>query len=404
MSQITAIKHKLKGDRMIWIILVVLSLASLLAVYSASGSLAYSTGGASTEFYLLKQLAVICLGFGLAYAVQHIEYVWFARLAPIMLVMAIILMVVTWAWGVDINDARRWVRIPLVGLTFQSSDFAKLALIIYVARSIADRQDQTSNINEMFKFVLLPIIVICGLIMPADFSTAGMLFITCMSIMVIGRVNWKLLTLIVFLGLIGFGILMVAGTYISEIRSQTWITRVSDYFSSSADDYQIQQAKIAIAEGGIFGNGPGSSVQRNFLPSPYSDFIYAIICEEYGLLGGFSILAIYLYFLSRCVRIVTRTKKIFAALLTIGLSLNILIQAMLNIAVSVDLVPVTGLTLPMVSWGGTSTLFTCFSFGIILSVSHYTEEQRRLEKEGEGEEETSDLKPDETAWSNAGDY
>lgn len=404
MTQLLAIKSRLKGDRMIWIILAMLSLASLLAVYSASGSMAYAAGGASTEFYLIKQFAVICLGFGVAFAVQNIEYVWFARLAPLLLIIATVLMVVTWAWGVDINDARRWVRIPLVGLTFQSSDFAKLALIIYVARAISDRQDSTSDITEMFKYVLLPVIIICGLIMPADFSTAGMLFVTCLSLMFIGRVNWRLLTLIIVSGLILLGIMMVAGTYISEIRSQTWITRISEYFSASAEDYQIQQAKIAIAEGGIFGEGPGNSVQRNFLPSPYSDFIYAIICEEYGLIGGFTILGIYLYFLSRCVRIVTRTKKVFAALLTIGLSLNILIQAMLNMAVSVDLVPVTGLTLPMVSWGGTSTLFTCFSFGIILSVSHFTEQQRKRELEEEKEGEEKDLKPDETAWKDAGNY
>ena len=376
--------YNLKGDKGIWLIVTLLSLFSLLIVYSTSGSMAYKLSGASTEYYLVKQLAFIGAGFFLMYTTYKLHYLIYAKLAPILMVLSVPLLLYTALFGVEINDAARWIKIPLLDISFQTSDFAKLALILYVARSLATRQDFIKDFRGAFVPVIAPVILICALIAPADLSTAALLFLTSFLMMFIGRISLKYVFLLVLMGVLMFGVIVVVGKYFPEhVRVETWASRVNEILYSDGQ-YQVQQSKIAIAEGGFFGLGPGNSIQRNILPYAYADFIFAIICEEYGLFGGAAILGLYLWLLLRCVSIVTRSPKTFGAMLAIGLGLNIVIQAFANIAVSVQLVPATGLTLPLISMGGTSFLFTCIAFGIILSVSRFVdqayEEKKKLEQ------------------------
>lgn len=366
--------NKLKGDKIIWLIVTMLSIFSVLAVYSAVGSMAYKVRGGNTEFYLIQQIIFIALGMGVMYVSYSLHYMQYSRLAPILLIITIPLLVYTLGFGVEVNQARRWISIPWIDKTIQTSDFAKLALIIFMARSISKKQEIIKDLKSAFVPLIIPVMIVCGLIMPADFSTAGLLFITSLLMMVIGRVQMKYIFLLIFIGLVVFSIVVLIGSFFPDfVRIETWISRFQEFFYNSDGGYQVQQSKIAIAEGGWFGVGPGNSIQRNYLPYPYADFIYAIICEEYGLIGGLVILVLYLVLLVRCTKIVTQSPKTFGAILAMGLCLNLVIQAFANIAVSVNLVPVTGLTLPLVSMGGTSLLFTCVSLGIILSVSRYVE-------------------------------
>ncbi len=299
-------------------------------------------------------------------------------LAPFLWAIAFILLAYTLMFGVEINHARRWIQIPFINLTFQTSDFAKMALILLVAREITRHKDYIKDFNKAFVPIILPILVICGLIAPADLSTSLILFSTCLMMMFIGRVDVKYMMLLLLLWVVVFaGLIVIAQMYPESdiIRLETWTSRISDFMTGSVDgSFQNQQAKIAIANGEIFGNGPGNSIQRNYLPTPYADFIYAIICEEYGLIGAFLILALYVLLFFRTTRLVTISEKSFGAMVAVGLSLNIVIQALANMAIATNLTPVSGLTLPMVSWGGTSVLFTCIFFGIILSVSSHIEQ------------------------------
>lgn len=369
------LKENLKGDRTIWMIFGILSVISLFAVYSSSGTLAYMDKNGNTLYYLMKQVVHIGIGFSFAFLLHKIYYVNYAKMAPFMLVATIILLAVTLFFGIEINGARRWLPLPF-GFSFQTSDFAELALIIYVAKAISLNQENIKN-KKVFFSLLMPIVLVCGLIAPANLSTAALLFAACMALMIIGRVNMKYVLLLVVLGLIMMAILIFLGKYIPAFgRVDTWISRVNEFITSSDGGYQVQQSKMAIAEGSWTGLGPGNSIQRNYLPFAYADFIYAIIIEEYGLiLGGMGILILYLWFFYRCIRIISRSKKTFGAMLAIGLGLHITIQALANMAVSVNLVPVTGLTLPLVSAGGTSLIFTCMMIGIILSVSRHIENQ-----------------------------
>ena len=317
----------------------------------------------------------------MAYRLHYIQY---AKLAPIMMVIAVPLLVYTALFTERINDASRWIKIPILDLTFQTSDFARIALIVFVARALAMRQDYIKEFKGAFLPIIAPIILICGLIAPSNLSTAALLFVTTFLMMFIGRISLKYVFLLMFLGIVVFGGIFYIGQYFPEyIRVETWTNRIQDFLYSDGQ-YQVQQSKIAIAEGGMFGLGPGNSIQRNLLPFAYADFIYAIICEEYGFIGGALILLMYLWLLIRTVSLVTRCPKTFGAMLALGLTLNIVITAFANIAVSVKLVPATGLTLPMISMGGTSFIFTCLSFGIILSVSRFVEtayeEKKKLEK------------------------
>lgn len=377
---VARLNAELKGDKAIWAIIVIMAIFSLLAVYSSTGTLAYKYQGGDTEAFLLKHGLILVGGVLLTYLCHNMSYMTFNRAAPILLVISVPLLIYTMAFGLETNEARRWIEIPFVGVTFQTSDFAKLALIIYVARAISAKQDYIKDLNSAFLPIIMPILIICGLIAPADLSTAVLLFLICMLMMFLGRVSIKYILLLLLLGVMVFSVLIALGDIFPEfIRSATWKNRIREFVLEEGGGYQVQQAKIAIANGEWFGLGPGNSIQRNYLPSPYADFIYAIICEEYGLIGGAIILLLYVLLFFRITRLVTKSPKAFGAMVALGLSMLLIIQGFINIAVSVHLVPVTGLTLPMISMGGTSVLFTCIAFGIILSVSKYVESIRQID-------------------------
>lgn len=375
MSALTSFIHGIKGDKVIWLITVILWVASLMAVYSASSSMAFTKYDGNTEYYLFQQLFYIALGAVATYMCYRFDYMVYAKISGIIFLLTIALLIYTLIWGIEINYARRWVSIPWIGKTFQTSDFAKIGLIIFLARAIAKRQEIIKDFKGAFVPILLPVVLVCMLIAPSDLSTAALIFFTCLMMMFIGRVHLKYIVALIGLGMLGLGIILLIGIAFPDwVRWETWITRISEYFSEGG--HQIRQSKMAIANGEIWGLGPGNSIQKNYLPFGYSDFIYAIICEEYGIIGGIGIIFLYLWLLYRCTVMVTACPKTFGAILAYGLCLLIVIQAFANIAVSVHLVPATGLTLPLVSMGGTSLLFTCVSLGVILSVSRYVQEAR----------------------------
>ena len=374
MSVGNRIYASLQGDKAVWMILAILSLISMAVVYSATSNAAFRMRAGNTEYYLTKHLIFIVGGLFMTYLCYTMHYTRYKKMAPVFLILVIPLLVYTLAMGPTINNARRWLEIPLIGMTIQTSDFAKLALIIYVARTLSIKQEYIKDFQSAFLPIIVPVLMICGLIAPSDLSTGMILFFTCVLMMFIGRVDIRYIFLLLFLGLVVFAFLIVLGDFFPGIiRTDTWIERFQTYLTNPEGADQSVQAKIAIAQGGWFGQGPGNSILQNFLPAPYSDFIYAIICEEYGLIGGLILLGLYVLLFFRCTRIVTRAPKAFGAMLVMGLGLVLTIQALVNMAVAVHLVPVTGLTLPMVSMGGTSILFTSISFGIILSVSRYIE-------------------------------
>lgn len=365
---------ELQGDRAIWMIAAVLALFSILSVYSATGHVAFNFRSGNMEFYLIKHTALVIGGLFLTYLCYIMHYTQYSRMAPVLLALSIPLLIYTIAFGIEVNEARRWLEIPLVGVTFQTSDFAKLALVIYVARAISSKQEYIKDFNSAFLPIIVPILIICSLIAPSNLSSALILFFTCTTMMFLGRVSVKYIGLLIFLGIVVFAFLIIIGQFFPEVvRVGTWINRLMDFWNDPDGTFQVQHSKIAIANGGWLGEGPGNSVMRNYLPNPFSDFIYAIICEEYGIVGGFVIISLYVLLFFRCVSIVTRSPKAFGAMLALGLGLMVVVQALANIAVSVHLVPVTGLTLPMVSMGGTSILFSSITFGMILSVSRYIE-------------------------------
>ncbi len=370
------ILQRLGGDKVIWTIVFLLALFSVLAVYSSTGTIAYKLKDGNTEWYVIKHIGLLAAGLALMYLCYLTPYIRYNQMSPVLLVMAVPLLIFTLMYGVELNDARRWVTVPVINLTFQSSDFAKLALIIYVARSISAKQEYIKDFNSAFLPIIVPVIIICTLIAPSDLSTAILLLLTCLLLMFMGRVAMKYIFLLIIGGVFAFSFLLMIGRAAPDIvRVKTWENRMQNFIGEGdgKDYFQVEQAKIAISEGGLFGVGPGNSTTRNRLPHPYSDYIYAIIIEEYGLLGGGVVILLYLMLFFRCVRLVTKSPKAFGAMVALGLSLSLVLQAFMNMAVVVNLVPVTGLTLPLVSMGGTSLLFTCVSIGIILSVSRYIE-------------------------------
>ncbi len=377
MSFSTRIAAELRGDRLVWAILVLLGLFSILAVYSSTGTLAYRERGGNTEAYLFKHGIILAAGLVVTYFAHLLHYRRYMNWSPVLLPMAIILLLYTMILGPEINEARRWIVLPVIGLSFQTSDFAKLALIIYVARAISSKQDYIEDFQSAFLPIIVPVVVVCALIAPADLSTSIILFLTCLLMMFVGRVALKYIGLLMLTGGIVFVMLIMLGrTFPQHIRVTTWESRLQEFYSpepGGADTYQIDQAKIALANGGLTGVGPGNSTQRNYLPYAHADFIYAVICEEYGVIGGGVIIGLYLLLFFRVTRLITKSPKAFGAMVALGLSLVVVIQAFFHIGINVNLLPVTGLTLPLISMGGTSLLFTCIAFGIILSVSKYIE-------------------------------
>lgn len=382
----SSLLYRTKGDKVIWAIVLFLSLVSLLAVYSSTGSLAYREQGGHTEYYLFKQLTVLIMGLLIIYFAHRVNYTIYSRVAQIGFLISIPLLIYTLAFGSNINEASRWIRLPIINLTFQTSDVAKLAIFMYVSRQLSRRQHVITDLKKGFLPIIIPIGIICVLIMPANMSTALLLGASCMLLCFIGRVPIKYLAAMigggVVLVLLMFVIANVAGV---EMRTKTWEKRM-EHFVHKEDvemPYQVQQANIAIAGGGVLGKGPGNSTQRNFLPHAYSDYIYATIIEEYGIFGAFLILTAYLLLLLRCIRIFRKCPFAFGAFLAVGLSVTLVIQALTNMAVNVGVFPVTGVTLPMVSMGGSSVLFTSLAIGIILSVARNVEEAEGKQAEQE---------------------
>jgi cell division protein FtsW len=374
-----------KGDGVVWGVVILLSLISLLAVYSSTGSLAYQSQDASTANYILKHFALLALSLVIIFITHNIHFKYYSRLSQLFVAIAFILLLLTLLMGTSVNQARRWLTMPGLGLTIQTSDFAKLALVMYIARILSIKQYKIGDSREVLAYLFVPTVVICGLILPANLSTAIILFSTVMILLFIGRVKVKYILTLVMAGVLMLGMLvgglMLAG---DKGRINTWQSRIEHFVDGEeAENYQVEQSKIAIATGGFLGKGPGNSTQRDFLPYAYSDFIYAIIVEEYGFLGGLAILFLYLFLLYRAGVIVKKSTRTFGAFLAIGLALLLVIQAMINMGVTVHLFPVTGQTLPFVSMGGSSLLFTSIAIGIILSVSRSVDDQpvRKKRKE-----------------------
>jgi len=370
---------KTKGDKVIWGVVLVLSFISLLAVYSSTGSLAYRMEK-NSSYYLIKQVMVLGLGLLIIYWVHNVNYTKFARIAVVMYLLSLPLLLYTLFFGTSLNEGSRWIRLPVIHLTFQTSDLAKLALFMFLARVLSIKQAVIKDFRQGFIPVLVPMLLTCALIAPANLSTALMLGFTCSILFFIGRVQVKHLMLMALVGLMGLTLLFAISKLTGFGRATTWEQRIEDFAvgkkkeSKHPDVYQVEQAKIAIANGGLTGRGPGRSLQKNFLPHPYSDFIFSIIIEEYGLAGGAAVMMLYLLFLWRSILIFKRCPFAFGAFLAVGLSITLVFQAMLNMAVNVHLVPVTGLTLPMISMGGSSIWFTSVAIGIVLSVSKYVDE------------------------------
>jgi cell division protein FtsW len=366
---------KVEGDRVVWAVVIILSLFSVVAVYTATGSLAFNKQAGNTEYYLLKHVMILLMGFGIMYLAHYVRYQYYSRIAQILLFIAVPLLAVTLATG-QVNGASRWIMIPVINLTFQSSDFAKLALVMYLARILSKKQENIKSFKEAFVPIMLPVGIVCMLILPANFSTAALLFTTCIVLMFIGRVSIKYIAATVGCAIVAFGLfLLVMSALGIKGRTSLWLTRIETFFNKDEKvkdddkDYQVDHAKMAVAGGGIIGKGPGHSIQRISLPHPYSDFIYAIIIEEYGFIGGMTVLVLYLILLLRGVKIAANATTPFGTLLAMGCCFMLVFQAMINMAVAVNLFPVTGQSLPLISMGGTSIWFTSLAIGILLSVS-----------------------------------
>jgi len=398
------LNHRARGDKYIWSIVVLLAITSLLVVYSATGLLAYKYYDGNTSVYLFKQLAFIVIGVLVVYFMHRVNYTIYSRVSLWLYLISIPLLIYTLFFGVEVNDASRWIKLPVLNLTIQTSDLARLALFMYLSRQLSRKQNDIKDFKKGFLPVIIPVAIICVLIMPANLSTALLTGLTSLLLMFIGRVHLKHILLVLCIAAIP--VLLIVAIAISTYdgnnntentsktgiatslnsmgRFGTWVQRVQDFIYAKDEDipYQVQQQNIAIANGGVlFGLGPGNSKQRNYLPQAYNDSIYPIIIEEYGLLGGFFIIFLYMVFLFRCIRVFRKCPYAFGAFLALGLSFTLVIQAIANMAVGVNLIPVTGVTLPLVSMGGSSFLFTCASIGIILSVARNIEVQPQEQPE-----------------------
>ena len=406
------------GDKVLWVILAALAVVSLLVVYSSTASMAYRKAGGDTAHYFMNQLKFIGLGFVVIYLVHRINYQVYARFARLGFLVALGAMALTFVVGVNLNDASRWIRIPGVGLTFQPSDFLKVTLVMVLAQQLAQRQTVIQKIPILPQFsvsgwtkngrrnrdilfdttipLLLPVVLACGAIFFSNFSTSAITFFTCWVMLYIGRVRvrelWRLVGIVVVVIALALAFMSAAGIG----RAETWMNRLKDYAGigteqvdeKSDDNLQVEQAKIAIASGGIFGKGPGNSTQRANLPHSYSDFAYAFIVEEYGVVGAVVVLVLYLWIFFRTILIFQKCGTAFPSLLVLGLGLMIVLQALFNMLVSVNLFPVTGQTLPLISLGGSSLLFTSLALGMILGVSRQTQERSLDRPRGESLLET----------------
>jgi cell division protein FtsW len=378
----------LQGDRVIWAVVFALSLISILVVYSSIGTLAYKRTE-SPESFLIKHTITVLVGLGAMWFAHKVDYRYYSKLSKVALWISIPLLIYTFTNGTTINDAARWISIPIVG-SFQPSDFASLALIVNLASMLAKRQQNIDDIKESLIPILFWCGVICGLIALTNMSTAVLLLLTCMLIMFIGRVPTKYLAMLMFVGVL-FGAL----AFKFGVRGGTVMTRISDYMESFSGEkelpFQAKHARIAVATGGVTGKGPGNSDQRNILPHPYSDFVYAIVIEEYGIIGGVIVLTLYLILLHRGMKAAYNSERAFGGLLSAGLCFDLVCQAMVNMGVVVGLGPITGQPLPLVSMGGTSMVFTGLALGIVLSVSRGERDQSWEQNNGSDSKENKNV-------------
>ena len=374
--------NSLKGDKVIWAFVALLALFSFMPVFSASSNLAYMRHGSGNAVtYLIKHLAHIFIGFFIIYQVHKIPYHYFRGISRIALPIVWLLLIYTLVKGTVIEgaNASRWIQVPFIGISFQTSTLAAIILYIYVARYLSKKREKEPNFKESFIDLWIPVFITLMFILPANFSTAALIFAMVTMLAFIGKYPLKYIGLIIGSGVVVLTMFILVAKAFPDAfpnRVDTWMSRIDSFTSDkpNEDDYQIEKAKIAIASGGVYGLGPGKSVQKNFLPQSSSDFIYAIIVEEYGLLGALTVMGMYLLLLFRFVVAAHKANSMFGKLVVIGLGFPIIFQALINMAVAVELLPVTGQTLPLISSGGSSVWMTCIAIGIILSVTKKEEE------------------------------
>jgi len=373
---LTRLFDNIKGDKTIWAIVAALAIFSFLPVYSASTNLVYVAGKGSTLGYLLKHAILLVMGFVIVYTTHKIPYRYFSGLSVLMLPVVILLLIYTLTQGtvIDGANASRWISIPFIGIGFQTSTLASVVLMMYVARYLARNKEKEITFKESFIYMWLPVGFVLALILPANFSTTAITFVMVVILCFLGGYPLKFIASILGVGILSLALFILTAKAFPDAmknsRINTWSNRIENFASGeSEDNYQAEKAKIAIASGEIYGKGPGKSVQKNFLPQSSSDFIYAIIGEEFGLIGAILIIIFFLGLLFRIVIIATKSITIFGTLLCLGVGLPIIFQAMINMGVAVGLFPVTGQPLPLISTGGTSIWMTCFAIGIVLSVS-----------------------------------
>lgn len=382
------ILKNIEGDRAIWAIVSILAVLSFLPVYSASTNLVYVVNNGTTTFHLFKHAFLLVCGFLIIYAVHKIPFRYFSGGSVLMIPLVIFLLIYTLTQGTTIGgaNASRWIQIPFIGIGFQTSTLAGLVLMIYVARYLARNKD---NKNITFKETVfqlwLPVALILALILPANFSTTAIVFCMILLLSFIGGYPLKYIASVVGIGVLSLALFVLVAKAFPDAmpnRVDTWISRIENFSNKNVEEgYQVEKAKIAIASGGLHGRGPGKSIQKNFLPQSSSDFIFAIIVEEYGLVGASVVIIMYFLLLFRFVMAAKKATSIFATLLIIGVGLPIIFQAIINMAVAVNLFPVTGQTLPLISSGGTSIWMTCFAIGIILSVTADKEKKESIDND-----------------------
>lgn len=378
----------LQGDPVIWAVVFALSLISILVVYSSIGTLAFKRT-TSPESYLLKHTFMVFLGLGAMWVAHKIDYRYYSKLSRVALWVSVPLLLYTFKFGTTLNDAARWITVPIINTSFQPSDFASLALIINLASMLSKKQQNIDDIKESLIPILIWCGIICALIGLSNVSTAVLLFATCMLVMFIGRVPVKYLAMLALVGLLAGAVALRFGN-----RWETVKSRVEAFVSGKELPFQAKHGRIAVATGGVFGKGPGNSDQRNILPHPYSDFVYAIVIEEYGMIGGIVVLCLYLLLLHRGMKAAYNSERAFGGLLSAGLSFDLVCQAMVNMGVVVGLGPITGQPLPLISMGGTAMVFTGLSVGIILSVSRGERDESwdKVESLNENESKSTEMK------------
>ncbi|NCP20998.1 MAG: cell division protein FtsW [Flavobacteriales bacterium CG_4_9_14_0_2_um_filter_35_242] len=386
----------IEGDRTIWALISLLAILSFLPVYSASSNLVYVVNKGTTLGYFLKHAVLLFIGFVIIYGVHKIPYKYFSAASVLLFPVIIVLLMVTLVQGQSIEgaNASRWLRIPIIGVGFQTSTLAGVVLMMYVSRYLAKNKEIEISFRSSLIFLWLPVAMILALILPANLSTTALLFFMVLILVFLGGYPLKFLGIIIIISAISFAVFVLAAKAFPTMmpnRVDTWMSRIENHFDKTdkTANFQADKAKVAIATGQINGRGPGKSIQKNFLPQSSSDFIYAIIVEEYGLLGGLFVMFIFLGFLFRIIIVARKSESIFGSLLIIGVGFPIVFQAFTNMAVAVGLFPVTGQPLPILSTGGTSIWMTCLSIGIILSVS--SQKELKEIKETNQSENTLDI-------------